>query len=214
MMKYTHVIWDFNGTVLDDVAIGIASINVMLAERSLPLIASVERYRAVFDFPVKEYYRRLGLDVEGESFDAVLAPQWVALYRARDAAAPLYPAVAQMTATLRAAGLSQSILSATEHEMLRAQLAARGAEHWFDEIWGNDSIHAYGKEGLAAAWRAAHPDARAVLIGDTTHDHTVARAIGADCILVAAGHHSRARLCTCGVPVVDELSECLPLLLN
>lgn len=214
MMKYTHVIWDFNGTVLDDVAIGIRAINTMLTQRGLVPIADVEQYRAVFDFPVKEYYRSLGLDVENEDFDTVLAPEWVRLYRAHDANAPLYPAVASMTATLRAAGLSQSILSATERNMLHAQLEARGATGWFDEIWGNDSIHAYGKEGLAAAWRAAHPSARAVLIGDTTHDHAVARVIGADCILVAAGHHSAERLGACGVPVVDALTDCLPFLLN
>lgn len=213
MNAYTHVIWDFNGTVLDDVRIGIESINLMLVARGLVPIADVEAYRAVFDFPVKEYYRRLGLDTEKEDFDTVLAPAWVELYREREAQAPLYPAVRSLSSALRAAGIAQSVLSATERRMLHAQLEARGAHDWFDEVWGTDTIHAYGKEGLAAAWRAAHPAARAILIGDTTHDHAVAQRIGADCILVASGHHSKERLWACGVPVVDELSACLPYLL-
>jgi phosphoglycolate phosphatase len=212
-MKYTHVIWDFNGTVLDDVQIGIDAVNVMLRARGCEPIANVEAYRAVFDFPVKDYYARIGLDLVREDFDTVLAPEWVRLYRERESQAPLYPEVQSVSEQLRAVGLSQSILSATEHGMLCAQLRARGAERWFDEVWGNDSIHAYGKEGLAQAWRAAHPRARALVLGDTTHDYAVARAIDADCLLIASGHHSAARLRACGVPVLSSLSQCLPHLL-
>ena len=92
------------------------------------------------------------------------------------------------------------------------QLCERGALAWFDEIWGNESIHAYGKNALAAKWREAHPGARAVLLGDTTHDYEVAREMGADCILIAAGHHDFDRLLSCGVPVVADLFEAAALL--
>ena len=60
--KYTHLIWDFNGTIMDDVKAGIDSVNQMLSERSLPIIPSVEAYRDIFDFPIEEYYRSLGFD--------------------------------------------------------------------------------------------------------------------------------------------------------
>lgn len=75
---------------------------------------------------------------------------------------------------------------------------------------GIDSVN----EMLAAAWRAAHPSAVAVVIGDTVHDFAVAQAMGADCILVAAGHHSYEKLTSCGVPVVDDLFACADLLLS
>lgn len=213
MKKYTHVIWDFNGTVLDDVAAGIKSMNEILAARSLPLL-DVSRYKEVFGFPVEDYYRRLGLDLEKEDFKTVLAPLWVALYLKNSADAPLLSGVHALSKALRRAGVHQSILSASQSEMLREQLQARGALDWFDEIWGTDSIHAYGKESLAKAWRAAHPEALAVVLGDTEHDFEVAREIGAECILISAGHYSDARLRKCGVPVVSCLEECLPLLLG
>ena len=149
-----------------------------------------------------------------EDFDTVLAPLWVSLYQKREPNATLYPQVQEVVSALREAGVVQCILSATERKMLFAQLRARGAQDWFDEIWGNDSIHAYGKERLAAAWRAEHPNARAVLVGDTTHDYAVARAIGADCVLVASGHHDAHRLRTCGAPVVQTLTESLSYLLS
>ena len=213
-MKYTHIIWDFNGTVLNDMQAGLDSTNQMLAARGLPVLESLDHYRRVFGFPVKEYYRRLGFDFEREDYHTVLAPMWVELYCKNSASAPLFEGVAPLTAALRRAGCHQSILSASQREMLIDQLRERGALDWFDEIWGLESIHAYGKEGLAQSWREAHPDARAVLLGDTTHDFEVATLLGADCILIAAGHHDRERLCACGVPVVDSLSCCLPLLLD
>lgn len=213
MKQYTHIIWDFNGTVLDDMQAGIDSINAMLAPRGLPILKDLAAYREVFDFPVEEYYRRLGLDFQKESYHDVLAPMWVELYLKNSTNAPLFAGVAPLCAALRGAGLRQSILSASHEGMLREQLAARGAIDWFDEIWGTGTIHAAGKSELANVWRAAHPDDVALLLGDTTHDYEVARAMHADCILVAAGHHPRHKLERCGVPVVDSLEEVLPLLL-
>lgn len=213
-MKYTHVIWDFNGTILDDMQAGIDSINEMLLARGLPVIGSAEEYREVFGFPVEAYYRRLGLDLEKEDFRTVLAPLWVSRYQENCRTAPLFPGVRKLNLAIRAAGVPQSILSASEKGMMISQLAERGAADWFDEIWGTDSIHAYGKQELARAWRAAHPGVRAVLIGDTTHDAETARIVGADCILVAAGHQSRARLEATGALVVPSLAECAPLILE
>ena len=51
-MKYTHIIWDFNGTILNDVQACIESVNVLLKARGLAEIASVEDYRAIQEFPV------------------------------------------------------------------------------------------------------------------------------------------------------------------
>ena len=206
------MIWDFNGTVLSDMQAGIIAVNEMLAERSLPVLADVEAYRRTFCFPVEKYYRDLGFDFEKEDYKAVLAPMWVALYNKYSKESPLFEGVRELTAALKERGVCQSILSASEKRMMEAQLQERDALLLFDEIWGNDSIHAYGKNALAAEWRAAHPHARAVLLGDTTHDFEVARELGADCILIAAGHHDAARLQACGVPVVKDLFEVASLL--
>ena len=205
VMKYTHVIWDFNGTVLADMQAGIIAVNEMLAARGLPIIADMVSYRRAFRFPVEQYYRDLGFDFQKEDYKTVLAPLWVSLYNKYSKDASLFEGVRELTAALRAAGVHQSILSASEKGMMSAQLRERGALEWFDEVWGNDSIHAYGKNALAVSWREAHPEARAVLLGDTTHDFEVACELGADCILIAAGHHDAVRLLSCGVPVVEDL---------
>ena len=211
-MKYTHVIWDFNGTVLADMQAGVRAVNEMLEPRGLPVLADLEIYRRTFCFPVEDYYRKLGFDFEKEDYKNVLAPLWVSLYNKYSKESPLFDGVRELCAALRATGVRQSILSASEKGMMERQLQERDALDLFDEIWGNDSIHAYGKNALALAWRKAHSNERAVLLGDTTHDFEVAQEIGVDCVLIAAGHHDMERLNACGVPVVDNLFEAAKLL--
>ena len=76
-MKYTHLMWDFNGTIFDDADAGIDAVNKMLKERGLEPIPSRERYKQIFNFPIEEYYGSLGFDFEREPYE-VLAPIWVA----------------------------------------------------------------------------------------------------------------------------------------
>lgn len=52
-MKYTAVIWDFNGTIADDIDLGIGAVNKMLAERGLPILSTREEYRAKLRFPIR-----------------------------------------------------------------------------------------------------------------------------------------------------------------
>lgn len=212
MMKYTHIIWDFNGTVLSDMEAGIIAVNEMLSARGLPVIADLESYRRAFLFPVEQYYRNLGFDFEKEDYKTVLAPLWVSLYNKYSKESPIFDGVRELSAALRTAGVHQSILSASEKQMMCEQLRERDVLSLFDEIWGNDSIHAYGKNALAQKWRRVHADADAVLLGDTTHDFEVAQEMGADCILIAAGHHDAERLLSCGVPVAKDLFEAARLL--
>ena len=60
------IIWDWNGTLLNDAELALFSINVMLKKRLLPTL-SLPEYKQVFNFPVKDYYLRIGFDFEKES---------------------------------------------------------------------------------------------------------------------------------------------------
>ena len=57
-MKYKTVIWDFNGTVLDDLDICIESVNTLLRARGIKELESREEYRSVFGFPIIKYYEK------------------------------------------------------------------------------------------------------------------------------------------------------------
>ena len=205
--RYSHLIWDFNGTILDDVRLGIDSVNAMLARRGLPTLPDEEAYRRVFGFPIEAYYRRLGFDFEREDYATVLAPEWVALYMAGESACPLREGVINALRSIRDCGVRQIVLSATNLPQLQAQLTRLGLASEFEEILGLDNIHAHSKKTLAVAWKERHPRAVPLFLGDTLHDADVADAIGADCILLSGGHQDRERLAARGKTVIDSLDE-------
>jgi len=207
-MKYTHIIWDFNGTLFADVDAGIESVNTMLRERSLPEIGSVDAYREIFRFPVIDYYRDLGFDFDAEPFD-VLAPIWIDLYNKNSADAPLQEGSIEALEAFREMGVSQLLLSATEINMLKGQLETLGITEYFDAIMGLDNIHAHSKKAIALDWMEKNPSARPLFIGDSLHDAEVASAVGGDCALVANGHQSSQRLRESGFPVFSSLPDLL-----
>ncbi len=201
-----YCIWDFNGTILDDVGVGIASVNNLLGERNLPLLESKEAYRRVFRFPIRSYYEKLGFDFEKESYE-VIAPLWVEQYLERVRTAGLYDGVREVLEGLQALGIKQIVLSATERNMLEGQLSSLGIRDFFEEILGLDNIHAASKLALARDWRARHPSARAIFLGDTDHDYETAKEMGAECFLIAGGHQSMEYLQTMRVPVFENVTE-------
>ena len=209
LIAYTHVVWDFNGTLFDDVQLGIDSVNRMLAPRGLPILPDADTYREKFGFPVDEYYRRLGFDFEREDYDTVLAPEWFANYMSGESSCPMTEGAEQTIAALRELGVIQLVLSASEKSLLDSQLTRLGVLDCFEEILGLDNIHARSKAHLASAWRAAHPHAKVLFVGDTEHDADVAAVMGADCLLYTGGHQPRAVLAARGVPLIDHISQVL-----
>ena len=192
-MKVTHVLWDFNGTILDDVEPCIKSINELLVCHGLKPLESVGEYQSVFGFPIKDYYERIGFDFAKIPYDE-LAIEWVELYNRYNVPLKLCPRVKEALDAVKAAGLPQLILTASSVDMVNAQLEGLGIGDYFEKIIGVDNIHAYGKIRIAREWMEAEKPDRAVLIGDSTHDSEVADAIGADCVLVSCGHMSADKL--------------------
>ncbi len=194
--RYTHIIWDFNGTLFDDIGACMSSVNKMLEERGLSVIANADEYRNVFGFPIIEYYKRIGFDFEKEPYE-VLAPIWVELYNKYSEDSRLQRDALNALEYFKNLEIPQILLSATELNMLKGQIEKLDIAKYFESVLGLDNIHAYSKKELALAWKDAHPNSNPLFIGDTEHDAAVAEALGADCILVCNGHQSRSTLERC-----------------
>ncbi len=201
-MKYSHIIWDFNGTILNDVQTGIDAVNVLLERYGKKKIESVEEYRAAFCFPVIDYYEKIGL--ERDNFPKY-APEWVSEYNLREPSAPIFDGVTELLEFFKSNGYKQVLLSATEKEMLMNQIARLGISEYFDEIVGQKSIEAHGKTGVALEWKKRVKPKKALFIGDSLHDFEVAGAISADCVLVSYGHQNKERLAKTGARVFDTV---------
>jgi len=205
--RYTHIVWDWNGTLLDDVWLGVEIINQLLQERGKAPI-SRERYRAIFDFPVREYYRRAGFDFANETFENV-GSRFIERYNRRVSDCHLQAGATGILRKNHRSGIRQTILSARESEGLRRDVQAFGIAEYIDEMIGLDHHYAHGKEDLAAGWlrtRGLSPSGM-LLIGDTVHDFQVARQLGMDCILVSHGHQEEERLRKTGAAIYPSLAE-------
>jgi len=206
-LPYDVVLWDWNGTLLDDGEYGISIINSMLERRGMR-VPSREEHGRLFDFPVSLYYERLGFDYAKEPFEDV-SHQFVAEYLAGVTRCALRPGVAAVLGALRAAGYRQLVLSASRQDLLERYITHYGLRHYFEDLLGIDSVHAPGKAGRGCEWiRGAGVDpARVLLIGDTVHDAEVAGHMGIACWLLEGGHHPRARLLPTGCPCLPCLDE-------
>ena len=209
--RYDLIVWDFNGTLLDDVDICIASVNTLLARRHLPQIKSVEAYHTVFGFPVMDYYKKIGFDFSKESYEAV-AHEWVAEYRAREGEASLRSGMRPVLDMLAERGVEQAVLSATERGMLNEQLEHLGIRPYFSEVYGRDDIYAIDKTALGRTLRARRPSACILMIGDTVQDAATAKAGEFDCVLVAGGHQEYPSLLGSGFPVCESAETLLAFL--
>jgi len=205
-MLFRHIIWDWNGTLLDDTQAGVNAINAMLAARGLNPI-DIPTYRDVFGFPVVGFYRTIGFPVDSEDWDAV-AREFHDRFLA-DASIHLHRHALLALDCFRNAGISQSILSASEQNILDAMLAQYSVAHYFKGIYGVDNLHGHSKLELGRTLLQRLPADPGVvlLIGDSLHDHEVAQALGVRCLLIAQGHQSRARLARSGAPVLDSLAD-------
>lgn len=205
-MRFRHIIWDWNGTLLDDTQAGVNAVNAMLAARGLPRL-DLAAYRELFGFPVKNFYRAVGFRLDTEDWDA-MAREFHDRFLA-DTTIRLHPHALPALNGFQAAGVGQSVLSASEQSILDAMLADFGITGFFSSACGVDNLYGHSKIELGHALLARlalSPDT-VLLIGDSLHDHEVAEALGTRCLLIAQGHQSYARLARTGAPVLDSLAE-------
>lgn len=204
-MSYSHIVWDFNGTILDDVAPCIDVLCDMMKRRNLGSV-NAEEYLRVFGFPIKKYYESLGFDFTKEDY-GVMADEWSRLYIKAAEQCGVCKGVTEALEYFKALGLPQYILSATEYNMLTDQVKSLGLYGYFKELLALKNFHAASKVTLGKEWAERVKPRRTLFIGDTIHDYETACAMGAECVLIAAGHQSRERLESCGVPVLNSATE-------
>jgi phosphoglycolate phosphatase len=207
MPQRTTIIWDWNGTLLDDAEICREAINKMLNVRNLPEL-SLEKYRDVFTFPVIDYYKEVGFNFDIEEWEPV-AMEFINLYLSALPSCGLTPFAARTLEIFKQKGYRQAIISAMQHDALLKSVSALGIFEFFDYIGGIGDHYGGGKIDNASNYftLAELSPEKITLIGDTLHDSQVANELKCKCILVATGHQSFQRLLQTGFPVLNDLSE-------
>jgi phosphoglycolate phosphatase len=200
-----HVIWDFNGTLLDDVDCCVATLNTMLIERAMQAI-SREEYLQRFGFPVRDFYVELGFDFEREDFDQVSAT-YIERYVAVVARAMPHARAHDALAAVARLDVAQSVVSAMEGKLLATLLERFELAPYMANVRGLDHLGASSKIELGLALQrdlGLRPE-QVLLVGDTLHDYEMARAMGCRCLLYARGHQARERLEDSSAELIDSL---------
>ena len=212
LFHYRHIIWDWNGTLLDDLELSVSAMNYLLGKRKLPLL-SASQYKQFFRFPVADYYRQLGFDFAVEPFET-LSTEFITAYNQDSCKCALHQGAARALETFRRAGLSQSILSAAHQDYLNEILNYHQIRSFFHRVVGLNHTQATSKAANAQHLikeLRCHPE-EVLLIGDTLHDYEVSQAIGCHCLLLSNGHNTLERLQHCGVPVYQNLNDLITAL--
>ncbi|MBR2066681.1 MAG: HAD hydrolase-like protein [Solobacterium sp.] len=203
------LIWDFNGTIVDDTALCLDIENKMLANRNMPHPYSLEWYKEHFSFPVIDYYRLMGYQFEEESFEDI-SIEFNEIYNLRFHECGLMKGFMEKITEAIEKGYSNIILSASRQDNLLRQCESLGIKKYFEEILGIDNLLAGSKIEMAKRWmrnKDVSPK-DCIYIGDSVHDYETADSLDIDnCWLVACGHQSYQVLKKVSDQVVYTLDE-------
>ncbi len=188
--RYTHVFWDWNGTIIDDLEANFSVINTLLLTREKDTI-SLPQYRQAFTFPIKEFYNRVGLPISGEEYEQLVRDYWK-LYKSKACDIALMDGVLDVLYALEKKQIKQYILSASDKKMIFDQVSICGVQSLFEDVIAPQDRYAIGKVELAKQWMSDNniPTSNVIMIGDTLHDFETAKSINIDCALVNKGHQN------------------------
>ncbi|MGO8687210.1 MAG: HAD family hydrolase [Candidatus Dormibacteria bacterium] len=213
-----HLIWDWNGTLLDDARAVMAATSAAFDEAGVAVTVSEEVYRRSFTRPIPLFYERL-------AGRPIAADEWVRLdhafhdrYRVLAEACRLTAGAVEALDRVRGRGWTQSLCSMLPEELLLAAVEGHGLCDYFVRI---DGLRGAVRGGAKLEHLVTHRErlgavpARTVMIGDTVDDAVAAGGAGLECVLLDGGRglHSSEALASAGVPVVASLAEAVDLLL-
>ncbi|MCX8010023.1 MAG: HAD family hydrolase, partial [Ignavibacteria bacterium] len=176
--NFHHIIWDWNGTLFDDVDLCVENINWLLKKYNLPQITK-NKYREIFTFPVIEYYRKAGFDLNKLDFK-IIGKEWMDRYEQKKFEAKLNDGAEEIVKYFYELGIEQSILSAYSEHTLIEIVNGFGLKKYFKHIVGLDNIYAESKINLGKKLmdRLRLNSNNVLLIGDTLHDYEVSLELG------------------------------------
>jgi phosphoglycolate phosphatase len=197
------VIWDWNGTIVNDAPFIWGLFNQVIEEAECAPV-SLERYRELYRHPIIDMYEEAGVNFARYPYQQ-LAARWHELFIAHATPPALHHDTEETLRHLAQRGHRQAVLSALPQPLLTNLVQHYGLGSYFEGVKGLPDDYAHSKVGagaeLLSTLGAAPHDV--TIVGDSSHDAEVARELGTDCVLVARGLESAARLRRHGFPVVQ-----------
>ena len=203
---YDTVLWDWNGTLLDDLGASLSSVNDMLARRDMTPI-SVEQYYEYIDTPIIKFYEHL-FPVSPESFDAV-AKEFQKGYALHSDPPVLHEGALEVLEELKNSGVRQYIVSSAQKRQILELLDRFNIASYFEAVLAAEDRLAESKVERTKKYflERGSEHSCSLMVGDTLHDLHTADALSADCLLLPKGHQSREILESGGGKTIDSLYD-------
>ncbi len=201
------VIWDWNGTIVNDAPYSWRIFNKIAESRGIrPL--SFNQYQSIYGHPIKDMWERGGFDFSSEPFELV-TQEWHDLYLQDAMTIQLHEDACFVLHELRARKITQAVLSALPHHILIDSVRQHGLVDYFHEVSGLSDLNGESKvdNGSILLTQLNCNPKSTILVGDSSHDAEVATALGIRCVLVDKGYEDSARLKKNGYPVLNSLTE-------
>ena len=190
MKQIKHIIWDWNGTIVDDAWLFVELMNRVLKKRNLATI-NVAKYQKTFCFPLEKYYERLGFNFQDEPYN-IPSTEFIDLYNQEKYRPKLYSGIINMLIKLKENNITNYLLSAQNHESLLDLVHFYQLEEFFEVVQGTDNIHARGKALLARnimMTKKITPN-EVLFVGDTNMDIEIAQNNKSQILAITFGHQS------------------------
>lgn len=203
-MKYTHIIWDWNGTLLDDIGASLASVNDMLEARGEPPM-DINRYKECIGTPIIRFYEQV-FDLEKEDYTQILA-EYNAGYMRHLSECGLTEGAEEAIGIFASMGIHQAIVSSSNNTQLCENAKKYGVYDRFEAVLGAADFKADSKVERAKNYLKNSGAERILVVGDLEHDAEMAAEIGADCVLLTSGHEHPDRLKRSGAVIFDKIAD-------
>ena len=203
-MKY--IVFDFNGTILDDAEVTLKCLNKLIVKYLHEDPIDMAAYLEVFDFPVQDYYEKLGFDFEVLDYD-LISKEFMDLYESYKDEYQLMDGIIDLLEDVKKKGYEAYILSASEKKRLKIQCDELKISGYFKDILGTDNIKGGLKSDIALKFIKDKDPKDGLMIGDTLADLKIAELMGVKCLLLADSHQSKRRLREAHDEVYDSLKE-------
>ncbi len=205
-MRYKNILWDWNGTILNDTPVAFEATNVLLQRYGYPTI-TLEYYRDNVDTPIVNFYSKI-FDLNKEDMNT-LDKEWCVLYNQLSSNIRLHNSVEDLLSLFKAENCHQAVLSAFRTEEITKHAQKFSIDHYFQCILGTQNIVMESKtmRGRKYMQENGLDPKETLYIGDTVHDCDTAVGLGVDCVLMSNGQQSEKLLIRCGVPVFDSFKK-------
>ena len=206
-MKFDCIVWDWNGTIVNDAWVFVDVMNFFLKMKGLPK-TSLDDYKKNFGFPIQNYWKALGFKFNNKEFN-LLNKSFIEEYQKRIFLPKLQPGIVGLIKKINRLKIKQFVLSASENSLLHKSVGFYKINSLFEDVVGVDNLNAVGKISLAKVLfkkNNLHLN-KTLVIGDTKYDLDVAQALGCSALLVSYGHIEHKRLLDLKVPLVRSVKE-------